>query len=73
MKDYRFGSDNVVSVSSACGDPVLRESIIASDFIRSETLRRCLAIPSYQFKSSYWKSRYYDLIRRKVMEELSRK
>ena len=73
MKDYQFGSENVVSVSSACGDSVLRESIISSDFIRSETLRRCLAIPSYQFKSLRWKNRYYDLMRRKIMEELSRK
>lgn len=73
MKDRRFSSENVVSVSSVCVDPVLRESIIASDCIRSETLRRCLAIPSYQFKSLRWKNRYYDLMRRKIMEELSRK
>ena len=71
--DLRFCSRNVVSVSSVCEDPALRESIIASDSIRAETMRRCLAIPGYPFKSLRWKNRYYDFFRRKVMEEMARK
>lgn len=73
MMDFRFCSRNVVSVSSVCKDPALRKSIIASDSIRAETMRRCLAMPGYQFKSLRWKNRYYDFFRRKVMEEMARK
>lgn len=69
MNDYRFASPNVVSISSVC-DAELAESIHKSDYIRNETLRRCMAIASYRFKSLAWKNRYYDLIRSKVIAEL---
>lgn len=69
MKDFRFCSRSVVSISSVCGDPALREVIISSDWIRSEALRRCLEIPGYPFKTLQWKNRYYDFFRKRVMEE----
>ena len=69
MNDYRFASPNVVSISSVC-DTELAESIRKSDYVRNETLRRCMAITSYRFKSLAWKNRYYDLIRSKVVAEL---
>lgn len=71
--DLRFCSKSIVSVSSVCEDPALRESIIDSDSIRAETMRRCLAVPGYPFKSLEWKNRYYDFFRRKVMEEMAMK
>ena len=70
MKDFRFCSPSVCSISSVCVGPALREGIITSDWIRKETLHRCLEIPSYPFKSLQWKNRYYDFFRRKVMEEM---
>lgn len=69
MKDFRFCSRSVCSISSACVDPALREGIITSDRIRSEALRRCMELPGYPFKSLQWKNRYYDFFRRKIMEE----
>ena len=69
MKNYRFASSNVVSISSVC-NAELAETIHKSDYIRNETLRRCMAIASYRFKSLTWKNRYYDLIRSKVIAEL---
>ena len=69
--DFRFCSGSVVSVSSVCDDPALRESIITSDMIRAETLRRCEKIPSYEHKSLEWKNRYYDLFRQRVRQEIA--
>lgn len=71
MKDFRFCSGNVVSVSSVCEDPALREAIITSDAIRAETLRRCEKIPSYKHKSLEWKNRYYDLLRQRIRQEIA--
>ena len=71
MKDFRFCSGNVVSVSSVCEDPALREAIITSDAIRAETLRRCEKIPSYKHKSLEWKNRYYDLLRQRIWQEIA--
>lgn len=68
-KDYRFGSPSVVSISSVC-DSELAKAIRQSDYIRNETLRRCLAIPSYRSKPLRWKNRYYELIKKRVMAEL---
>ena len=69
MKDYRFASPNVVSISSVC-DAELAECIRKSDYVRNETLRRCYEITSYRFKSLKWANRYYDVIRSKVIAEL---
>lgn len=71
MKDFRFCSGNVVSVSSVCEDPALREAIITSDAIRAETLLRCEKIPSYKHKSLEWKNRYYDLLRQRIRQEIA--
>ena len=69
-KDFCFATESVVSVSSVCQDQELKESIRSSDFIRNETMKRCCAIPSYQYKSLEWKNRYYSVIQRKVKKEV---
>lgn len=69
-KDYSFGSPNVVSISSVC-DEELARIIRRSDYIRSETLKRLCAMPSYKCKSLKWKNRYYDYFKRKVEAELA--
>lgn len=68
-RDYHFAIPGVVSVSSVCDGDVARE-IRMSDYVRSETLRRCMAIPSYPHKSLAWKNRYYELIQRRVKAEV---
>lgn len=68
-KDFRFGSDSVVSISSVCMDETLAREIRLSDYVRNETLRRCFAIPGYQYKSLEWKNMYYEVIQRKVKVE----
>lgn len=68
-KDFCFGSENVVSVSAVC-DEQMATVIRMSDYIRSETLRRCYAIPSYESKPLRWKNRYYDLIKKRVEQEV---
>ena len=70
-KDYCFGSPNVVSISSVC-NPDLAQTIRRSDCIRNETMRRCLEIPSYRSKPLKWKNKYYELIQRRVIEELNK-
>ena len=62
-------SPNVVSIAAVCGGE-LRESILRYEDIRNETMRRCLAIPSYMGKSLKWKNRYYDHIRKIVEKEV---
>lgn len=69
-KDYHFATKNVVSISAVCSDPELASTIVTSDYIRYETLRRLTSISSYKCKSLYWKNRYYDVIRAEVMKEL---
>lgn len=46
-----MGSKSVVSVAAVCQDEELMEGICTSDYIRNETLSRCMAIPSYKYKS----------------------
>lgn len=67
-----MGSKNVISVAYASDDAEVRNAVLTSDYIRNETLRRCMAIPSYMGKSLYWKNRYYDVIKRKVMSEITK-
>lgn len=67
-----MGSKNVISVAYASDDPAIRNAVLTSDYIRNETLKRCMAIPSYMGKSLAWKNRYYDVIKRKVMSELQK-
>ena len=64
-----MGSPNVVSIAEVC-EGELREVILQSDYIRNETLNRCYAIPSYKQKSLFWKNRYYDHMKKRVMEEI---
>ena len=68
-KDYYFGTPNVISISSIC-EKDLAKAIRQSDYIRNETLRRCLAIPSYRSKPLRWKNKYYELIKKRVIAEL---
>lgn len=67
-----MGSKNVVSVAYASDDMEVRKAVLTSDYIRNETLKRCMEIPSYMGKSLYWKNRYYDVIKRKVMSEITK-
>ena len=62
-----------VSVAEASDDPEIRDAVLESDYIRTETLRRCLMIPSYRTKPIYWRNRYYDAIKAKVEAELREK
>ena len=71
MKVAHMGCESVVSIAAVIEDMELRDSIFQSDYIRNETLNRCYAIPSYQYKSRLWKNRYYDLMKKKVIAELS--
>lgn len=64
-----FISPNVISIADVCAGKI-REEILKSDYIRNETLKRCYAIPSYRGKSRKWKNLYYDLMKKRVMEEL---
>ena len=68
-RDFRFATENVVSVSSVCQDEEMARAIRSSDYVRNETMNRCCAIPSYQYKSLEWKNRYYTVIQRKVKAE----
>ena len=69
MKMNYHASPNVVSIAAVCGGE-LRESILRYENIRNETLNRCMAIPSYKYKSLKWKNRYYDYIRKIVEKEM---
>lgn len=69
-KGFHFATKNVISISAVCSGPELANTIVTSDYIRYETLRRLTNIPSYKCKSLYWKNRYYDVIRARVMKEL---
>ena len=71
MKVAHMGCESVVSIAAVVEDMELRDAIIQSDYIRNETLNRCYAIPSYQYKNRRWKNRYYDLMKKKVIAELS--
>lgn len=71
MMIQSMGSPNVVSIAAAIEDDELRDGINQSDYIRNETLNRCLAIPSYRHKSLKWKNRYYDVIKRRVIAEMA--
>lgn len=62
-------SPNVVSIAAVCGGE-LRESILRYEDIRNETLRRCMAIPSYMSKPLKWKNRYYDHFKKIVEKEM---
>lgn len=66
-----MGCESVVSIAASIEDEELRNAIIQSDHIRNETLNRCLAIPSYRYKSLKWKNRYYDVIKRRVIAEMT--
>ena len=68
-RDFHFAVQGVVSVSSVC-DADLAKEIRMSDYVRNETLRRCMAIPSYPLKSLAWKNRYYELFNRRVKAEV---
>lgn len=63
--------ESVVSIAASIEDEELRNAIIQSDYIRNEVLNRCYAIPSYPHKSLRWKNRYYDVIKRKVIAEMT--
>lgn len=69
-KDFCFASKNVASISTVCSDSAVADAIRNSDYIRNETISRLLKIPSYNCKSLYWKNRYYDVIRNKVIKEM---
>lgn len=69
-KDFCFATKNVTSISAVCSDSSVADTVRSSDYIRNETLNRLLKIPSYSCKSLYWKNRYYDVIRNKVMKEM---
>lgn len=64
-----FVSPNVESIADSCAGKI-REEILRSDYIRNEALNRCYAIPSYRSKPRKWKNMYYDLMRKRVMEEI---
>ena len=49
-----------------------RELFIFS-IVRNLTLDRLCAIPSYPYKTTAWRNRYYDVIKRKVIKELETK
>lgn len=66
-----MGSKSVVSVAAVCQDKALREGICTSDYIRNEALSRCMAIPSYKYKSLKWKNLYYDFMRERVTAEIT--
>ena len=70
MEFARMGSRNVVSIAAYIEDEELQKAVVRSDYIRNETMRRCLEIPSYRHKSLKWKNRYYDLVKRRVEDEL---
>ena len=69
-KIAHFGCASVVSIASVVEDEEIRNAVNLSDFIREETLKRCMAIPSYMYKCLEWKNRYYDVIRRRVIAEV---
>ena len=68
-----MGCESVVSIAAVVEDEEIRNAIIESDHIRNETLNRCLAIPSYRYKSLKWKNRYYDVIKSRVIAEMAAK
>ena len=73
MKPAQMGCEDVVSIAAVVEDEEIRNAIIMSDFIRSETLKRCDAYPSFPYKNLKWGNRYYDYFKRKVEEELKAK
>jgi len=66
-----FCTKNVVSIASCVEDEETRKAILLSDNVRSETLKRLCAMPSYSCKSLKWKNIYYDYFKKKVIAELS--
>ena len=66
-----MGSPSVVSIAAVLPEgSEIRQAIIESDYIRNETLRRCYEIASYASKPLRWKNRYYEVIQKKVREEV---
>lgn len=60
----------LVNVAAFVDDETIRKELYLSSRIRDETLRRCLMIPSYKYKSLVWKNRYYEVIQKRVKAEL---
>ena len=63
----------IVSVAYYAENEEIKKSVLLSDSIRHEALRRLCAIPSYDCKSLKWKNRYYDYFKQKVEKELADK
>ena len=61
----------VISVAYFAESAEIRDSVLRSDYVRDETLKRLLALPSYDCKSLKWKNRYYDYFKKQVLKELS--
>ena len=61
----------VISVAYFAESAEIRDSVLRSDYVRNETLKRLLAHPSYYCESLKWKNRYYDYFKKQVLKELS--
>ena len=59
---------NVVSVACMLPENERRE-LEFSDRVRAETLRRLVAMPSYECKSLKWKNRWYEYWKKRVIQE----
>ena len=61
----------IISVAYFAESDEIRDSVLRSDYVRDETLKRLCARPSYNCKSLKWKNRYYDYFKKQVLKELS--
>ena len=59
----------IIPVAMFMEDEREQRELLVYDAIRTETLKRLCAIPSYPYKSLAFKNRYYDAIKRKVQSE----
>lgn len=62
-------TENVVSVACMLDEPE-RHELEFYDRVRAETLRRLVAMPSYECKNLRWKNIWYDFWKRKVIREM---
>jgi len=66
--NYHFGIPGCVSISSAC-DGELAQAIRKSDYVASETMKRCRAVASYDGKTAKYRTLYWEYFQRRVCRE----
>lgn len=60
----------VVSVAAFSADDRQAAILAHSDAVRAETLRRCYAIPSYEYLTATEKNAVYERVRREVEADI---